>query len=147
MFTFSPELNTIQTHVLDKTLSPGCITSRVLDENHFRSTFRTEMFSMLKVANTYVHYHHCSSNMPSNPVSSPSSSNNRPPSLSSFDKLFSSVFWSGRFLHSQQEQRPVHFNSVFDRHNVLLNIQPRTRASTKRTLGTRLLNIQTHNHS
>jgi hypothetical protein len=50
--------------------------------------------------------------MPSNPVSSPSSSNNRPPSLSSSDKLFSSVFWSGKFVHSQQEQRPVHFNSA-----------------------------------
>jgi hypothetical protein len=60
-----------------------------------------------------MNYHHCPSNMPSNPESSPSSSNNRPPSLSLSDKLFSSVFWSGKCVHSQQEQRPVHFNSAF----------------------------------
>jgi hypothetical protein len=65
--------------------------------------------------------HHCSSNMPSNPVSSPSSSNNR---SSSSEKSFSSVFWSGEFVQSQPEQRPVHFYSrLFDRHNVLVNVQ------------------------
>ena len=45
--------------------------------------------------NTYVHYHHCSSNMPSNPVSSPSNSSNRPSPLSTSGKSFSSVFRSG----------------------------------------------------
>ena len=65
--------------------------------------------------------HHCSSNMPSNPVSSPSSSNNR---QSSSEKSFSSVFWSGEFVQSQPEQRPIHFYSrLFDRHNVLVNVQ------------------------
>ena len=65
--------------------------------------------------------HHCSSNMPSNPVSSPSSSNNRP---ASSEKSFSSVFWSGEFVQSQPEQRPVHFYSrLFGRHNVFVNIQ------------------------
>ena len=65
--------------------------------------------------------HHCSSNMPSNPVASPSSSNNRP---SSSEKSFSPVFWSGEFVQPQPEQRPVHFYSrLFDRHNVLVNIQ------------------------
>jgi hypothetical protein len=59
--------------------------------------------------------------MPLNPVSSPSSSNNRP---SSSEKSFSSVFWSGEFVQLQPEQRPVHFYSrFFDRHNVLVNIQ------------------------
>jgi hypothetical protein len=54
-------------------------------------------------------------------VSSPSSSNNRP---SSSEKSFSFVFWSGEFVQSQPEQRPVHFYSrLFDRHNVLVNIQ------------------------
>ena len=54
-------------------------------------------------------------------VSSPSSSNNRP---SSSEKSFSSVFWSGEFVQSQPEQRPVHFYSrLFNRHNVLVNIQ------------------------
>ena len=38
-----------------------------------------------------MHYHHCSSNMPSNSVSLPSSSNNRPSPLSS-NKSFLSVF-------------------------------------------------------
>ena len=50
---------------------------------------------LLCADNTYVHYHHCSSNMPSNPVSSPSNSNNRSSPLSSSGKSFSSVFRSG----------------------------------------------------
>jgi hypothetical protein len=48
-----------------------------------------------------VHYHHCTSNIPLNPVSSPSS------------RSAWSVFWSGEFVQSQEEQRPVHFNYVF----------------------------------
>ena len=51
LFTFSPELNTMQTHVLDKTLTASWLyyVTRIR-RNHFQSTSRMAMFSMPKVS-------------------------------------------------------------------------------------------------